>query len=1000
MRRAHVAPGFSPAIFSERAARKPAGLKAGATWLILALAALAVCAPAAQAQGTRKDDMVLNARGTPQAGANVAVCLPGANTAVTPCAPRANIYSDAALTQAKPNPITTDGLGNYFFYATPGKYTLQIYGPGITTKVIPDVIVPIDPMAPAFSSITASGGISAFSLSLSGNLTVNGSAAVTLGLTAPAVTMANQSVAPSTPPTGNVVMYAKPDRKLYFKDDTGVEQPVGGAGANAALKPANADAVCYASPSGDDANDGLSMGSAKQHVYNCLTALPGGSASAPATTGKGTVDFADGTTYGGPATGGGFWVMGASDPNYASQPTGWMRISGPVNFIGYGCKNAPQIGTQSQCQAPWGSGVDANHPAIWLSGVRQTMGFANLAIQYPGVAVRAGKCSDGTVPADGSCGTSSIRFLNVSANLNQIAGNGPTFDIGSGVYWFYLDYVSLLANASASATLTDDVRQAIVVNPGASGASSSITVTNSEVRSGGIKYSPGASTWWMTVRNLEVEGDFSNPQGPPVWLTSVPKTGVATLSGIFVADAPNTPCVRVDNAAGNPGDNIFISGLMGCTASDGSSVVGPGIVLARDTSNFSTLTAGPAQQRQAGLVAGWGASTGALPRIYGQTDAHRWAFAPTNARFTNLAKFAFTAWTSDSGGVQSIAATTAPDGTSNAAHVTSSSAAARYDMTGSSSGGGLSTTLAVGDVVIAGVWMRNPGTPQQFPAQVNFSSCTIAWDTTASGNLFLGIPYKGDSQWTWAYAVGKVASVSNNPCYVRFSATVDSSHPGDYFAPVLIRLAAGAFSVNEAYEYAMNIAPWGEACTTGDVCTLPGESFEFGGSTTFYGRLTHANTAKRTYTFKDADGTVAFTSDLPSSGAARRTCMIVLGSDNGAAALANADISPQRGQCFIPAAATVVEITVRADAGTPSVIVSKNHAGTQTALLASALATAASGGLACSNTGGTAGLDGATTCSATLQNTSLAAGDWIDLTGGTAGGTAKRLSIAITFTVN
>lgn len=128
--------------------------------------------------------------------------------------------------------------------------------------------------------------------------------------------------------------------------------------------------------------------------------------------------------------------------------------------------------------------------------------------------------------------------------------------------------------------------------------------------------------------------------------------------------------------------------------------------------------------------------------------------------------------------------------------------------------------------------------------------------------------------------------------------------------------------------------------------------------------------------------------------------MIVLGSDNGAAALANADISPQRGQCFIPAAATVVEITVRADAGTPSVIVSKNHAGTQTALLASALATAASGGLACSNTGGTAGLDGATTCSATLQNTSLAAGDWIDLTGGTAGGTAKRLSIAITFTVN
>ena len=131
----------------------------------------------------------------------------------------------------------------------------------------------------------------------------------------------------------------------------------------------------------------------------------------------------------------------------------------------------------------------------------------------------------------------------------------------------------------------------------------------------------------------------------------------------------------------------------------------------------------------------------------------------------------------------------------------------------------------------------------------------------------------------------------------------------------------------------------------------------------------------------------------------RRTCGIVVGADNGSA-LANADLGPQGRQCFVPFAATVVEVEVAADAGTPNVIMAKNHAGTISNLVSSALATASSGGIACSNTGGTTGLDGTTTCSGTLQNTSLAAGDYIELVSGTAGGTAKRMSIFITYTVS
>ncbi len=143
--------------------------------------AIASCGVNARAQGSRKDDIVFNAQGRPMAGATVRVCTSAATG--QPCAPLALIYSDAGLTQALANPTSTDGMGNYTFYAAPGRYEIEISGPSITTKQLPNVILPNDPSAPTFATVTSTSGISAFSLSLSGNLTVNGSAAVTGSLT-------------------------------------------------------------------------------------------------------------------------------------------------------------------------------------------------------------------------------------------------------------------------------------------------------------------------------------------------------------------------------------------------------------------------------------------------------------------------------------------------------------------------------------------------------------------------------------------------------------------------------------------------------------------------------------------------------------------------------------------------------------------------------------------------------------------------------------------------
>jgi hypothetical protein len=214
-------------------------------WALLALVLHVVpgALPPVHAQGTRKDDIVFNSRGIPLAGATVRVCTMPASG--QPCTPLALIYSDSGLTQALANPTTTDGLGNYFFYAAPGQYEIEISGPNITTKQLPNVILPNDPSSPTFS-----GAVSAFSLSLGGNLTVSGNTTVVGSLASGTLTLNNQSTPPGAAGTGTVNLYTKTaDMRLYYKDQTGTEiGPLGpGNGAqtnvsNTFTAPQNIDA--------------------------------------------------------------------------------------------------------------------------------------------------------------------------------------------------------------------------------------------------------------------------------------------------------------------------------------------------------------------------------------------------------------------------------------------------------------------------------------------------------------------------------------------------------------------------------------------------------------------------------------------------------------------------------------------------------------------------------------------------------------------------------------
>jgi len=121
----------------------------------LTLLVVGAFVPQARAQGARKDDVVLNSAGQPLGGVNIAVCNATATigTGTTPCSPLASIYTDATLTTTAPNPLTTDGLGNYGFWAPPGTYQVQIYGLGAATTMKPVVLACVLASSCAFSQL-------------------------------------------------------------------------------------------------------------------------------------------------------------------------------------------------------------------------------------------------------------------------------------------------------------------------------------------------------------------------------------------------------------------------------------------------------------------------------------------------------------------------------------------------------------------------------------------------------------------------------------------------------------------------------------------------------------------------------------------------------------------------------------------------------------------------------------------------------------------------------
>jgi hypothetical protein len=129
---------------------------------ILTLGLLGLISNASAQTYYRADGIALyNNAGTAAiaAGATVTVC---AQTATgTPCSPLATIYSTSTGLPSN-NPFNADISGNYYFYAAPGIYQVQVGGVGFQTYTYNDQVISNDPVNPTFGNVTLN------------NLTING----------------------------------------------------------------------------------------------------------------------------------------------------------------------------------------------------------------------------------------------------------------------------------------------------------------------------------------------------------------------------------------------------------------------------------------------------------------------------------------------------------------------------------------------------------------------------------------------------------------------------------------------------------------------------------------------------------------------------------------------------------------------------------------------------------------------------------------------------------
>jgi hypothetical protein len=572
---------------------------------------------------------------------------------------------------------------------------------------------------------------------------------------------------------------------------------------NVQLKPtAGGDSIQYVSAGGNDASDGLSWGTAKLSIAGALMALTGGSVSPP-TAGTGTVYFSGGVPH--PQVNCGLWLMGPSDPGYASPPACWLRVTNAagntINVVGVPNRNGspnPHMGLAFYSKwPPGGIGVTGGLTTYWLSATTESINISNIGGAGGNRGVLIGQCSTGD--RTGTCVCNNIMFTGTSHGVTSGASTGPTFDITGQSYWIWLKDVGVNGNAvlAAGGRFADNAA-AVLIDGAANQGNGLINIKDVNLAGGGIKVN---GTTDLIVDNVIEEGDFVHDMPPPLWFNGWSGTSAALVSHVEGADfGPTpTPCIQVDFTQNFPmtsGGPIILNAACG--------VLGPATILNTSVLNSqsNTSAASPLRQGQIGFF---------LNSIVGQTDVARRNDALVAARFLNKASSNTATWVSNDPTNSTITTgITDPFGGTGAAKIV-------HNIAGTASfllGPAVPYTSTIGDWIIVGVWeMGMGGDGNLTPNYPGYGALTYS-----AGQQDNGMAYEDRWSFRWkAFKIGNAPGAQFIQADVQYSTGAVT-----LYGPVLYIIPNGTLSDNEVIDFATSMASTDIACPVGTICNVAG----------------------------------------------------------------------------------------------------------------------------------------------------------------------------------
>ncbi len=634
------------------------------------------------------------------------------------------------------------------------------------------------------------------------------------------------------------------------------------------------DAILYVRSDGDDANDGLSWRYPKKTVLNAYDTLPAGG---------GTVYVYGTVAWGSEVSGQGIWLAGYQDSQYSNLPAGWRQAK-HIAIIGVG-PYVSSFNVAPQAYITGGSATDPTKPAVWITGTNTIVWFENLIFQYPAVAMRIG-VDTGT--GSRNTNTAGIRMVNVTANLNQGLGSGPVFDMGS--VWG-VEFTDLTAGSNSAAytltaasiqsgttaRFTTSVTHRLVVgdtvdirnvtpaeyNTAPPETPWKITAVGSNWFEADIGSSPSSATAFGTARPVDsvMRAIFSCPTNATFNVNGGMWSGAGILMGqadtyystIKVTNLLkegnwgqwyDPPLFAVRTSLGG-GAQIWIEDCGSADSLlDGEVTVPPGDYTRRVTVVNSPISVkgdvtiiGGHTTRSDGPPA-MGAWAG---HLYGQHEAYRRNFAPTIVRHQNLAPQDTSTWSGKpSFGTPTLTTgKVAPDGTTTAVELSAVGQADGYH------GKTLlyqAQTLAVGDRLIYGFWMRMVAGPT-FAAQFGGGSTNSnnVMDVQGNNTIWQSPLSQGGQEWQWVVATGKFIAVGTPDSTINLQIVLNNANYYDdpvceYWGPVICHIPAGVMSDAEASEYTKHMGTIAEGVAGGGVnlSMMSGHRLVFAPDTNLY----------------------------------------------------------------------------------------------------------------------------------------------------------------------